>query len=84
MVVGDMLKALMGDDGQPNSGPTPLSTWLPRGMGVRTKTVALLVKQNGVPPEFEATDDYFVVRMSVRMCRGPASRRLSNASHAIA
>ena len=49
-------------------------------MGVRTKTVPLLVKQNGVPPEFEVTDDYFVVRMS----RGPASRRLSNASHAMA
>jgi len=50
-----------------------------QGIGVRAKTVPLLVKQNGVPPEFEATDDYFVVRM----CRGPASRGLSNASQAM-
>ena len=49
-------------------------------MGVRTKTVPLLVKQNGVPPESEATDSCIVVRMS----RGPASRRLSNASDAMA
>jgi ATP-dependent DNA helicase RecG len=34
-----------------------------RGMGVRTKIVPLLVKQNGVAPEFEATDDYLIVRM---------------------
>lgn len=47
-----------------------------RGMGVRTKIVPLLVKQNGVPPEFEATDDYLVVRMY----RGPASRRPSDVS----
>jgi ATP-dependent DNA helicase RecG len=34
-----------------------------RGMGVRTKIVPLLLKQNGVAPEFEATDDYLIVRM---------------------
>jgi len=34
-----------------------------RGMGVRTKIVPLLVKQNGMAPEFEATDDYLIVRM---------------------
>jgi ATP-dependent DNA helicase RecG len=34
-----------------------------RGMGVRTKIVPLLVKQNGVAPQFEATDDYLMVRM---------------------
>jgi ATP-dependent DNA helicase RecG len=34
-----------------------------RGMGVRTKIVPLLLKQNGVAPEFEATDDYLMVRM---------------------
>jgi ATP-dependent DNA helicase RecG len=49
-----------------------------RGMGVRTKIVPLLVKQNGVAPEFEATDDYLIVRMF----RGPAARGLSGASEA--
>jgi predicted HTH transcriptional regulator len=49
-----------------------------RGMGVRTKIVPLLVKQNGVPPEFEATDDYLLVRMY----RGQATQRLSEASGA--
>jgi len=34
-----------------------------RRMGVRTKIVPLLLKQNGVAPEFEATDDYLIVRM---------------------
>lgn len=34
-----------------------------RRMGVRTKIVPLLLKQNGVAPEFEATDDYLMVRM---------------------
>ena len=40
-----------------------------RGMGVRTKIVPLLVQQNGVAPQFEATDDYLMVRMF----RGPAT-----------
>lgn len=34
-----------------------------RGMGVRTKIVPLLVRHNGVAPEFEATDDALTVRM---------------------
>jgi ATP-dependent DNA helicase RecG len=34
-----------------------------RGMGVRTKIVPLLLKENGVAPEFEATDDYVALRM---------------------
>jgi ATP-dependent DNA helicase RecG len=49
-----------------------------RGMGVRTKIVPLLVKQNGVAPEFEATDDYLIVRMY----RGPAARGQAAASDA--
>ncbi len=38
-----------------------------RGMGVRTKIVPLLVRHNGVAPEFEASEDY----LRVRMFRGP-------------
>ena len=38
-----------------------------RGMGVRTKIVPLLVTHNGVAPQFEATEDYLMVRMF----RGP-------------
>lgn len=34
-----------------------------RGMGVRTKIIPLLQAYNGLPPEFEATDDYLRVRM---------------------
>lgn len=49
-----------------------------RGMGVRTKIVPLLVKQNGVAPEFEATEDYLIVRMY----RGPATRGQVAASDA--
>lgn len=41
-----------------------------RGMGVRTKIVPLLIKQNGVAPQFEATDDW----LRLRMFRGPAAR----------
>jgi ATP-dependent DNA helicase RecG len=33
-----------------------------RGMGVRGKVVPLLRRENGVDPEFEATDDYLLVR----------------------
>ncbi|MCP4378777.1 MAG: transcriptional regulator, partial [bacterium] len=39
-----------------------------RGMGVRTKIIPLLTRENGVPPEFVATEDY----LSVKMYRGPA------------
>ncbi len=39
-----------------------------RGMGVRTKIIPLLTRENGVPPEFAATEDY----LSVKMYRGPA------------
>ena len=49
-----------------------------RGMGVRTKIVPLLVKQNGVAPQFEATDDY----LTVRMFRGPAAGEGAGASEA--
>lgn len=49
-----------------------------RGMGVRTKIVPLLVKQNGVAPQFEATDDY----LTVRMFRGPAAGEGAGASGA--
>ena len=40
-----------------------------RGMGVRTKIVPLLIRENGAPPEVEATED------SVWVClpRGPRS-----------
>jgi ATP-dependent DNA helicase RecG len=31
-------------------------------MGVRGKVVPLLRRENGVDPEFEATDDYLLVR----------------------
>ena len=41
-----------------------------RGMGVRTKIVPLLIKQNGVAPQFEATEDW----LRLRMFRGPAAR----------
>lgn len=34
-----------------------------RGMGVRTKMIPLLEEQNGVSPEFEATEDYLKVTM---------------------
>jgi ATP-dependent DNA helicase RecG len=34
-----------------------------RGMGVRKKIVPLVRQQNGVDPEFVATDDYLLVRM---------------------
>ena len=34
-----------------------------RGMGVRTKIIPLLTQQNGVPPAFEATEDYLRVTM---------------------
>lgn len=34
-----------------------------RGMGVRTKIVPLLTRLNGRPPDFEATEDYLLVRM---------------------
>ena len=40
-----------------------------RGMGVRTKIIPLLTRQNGVPPEFVATEDY----LAVKMYRGPGS-----------
>jgi ATP-dependent DNA helicase RecG len=33
-----------------------------RGMGVRGKVVPLLRRENGVDPEFEATEDYLLVR----------------------
>jgi ATP-dependent DNA helicase RecG len=49
-----------------------------RGMGVRTKIVPLLVKQNGVAPEFEATDDY----LKVRMFRGVAAEDKAKVSAA--
>jgi hypothetical protein len=32
-------------------------------MGVRTKIIPLLQAHNGLPPEFEATDDYLRLRM---------------------
>lgn len=41
-----------------------------RGMGVRTKIIPLLVKENGVEPDLVSTDDSFMVRMF----RGPAAR----------
>ncbi|MCG7872688.1 MAG: putative DNA binding domain-containing protein [Candidatus Thiodiazotropha lotti] len=34
-----------------------------RGMGVRTKIIPLLTSENGVPPEFEATEDYLAIKM---------------------
>ncbi|MBK1717208.1 RNA-binding domain-containing protein [Thiocystis violacea] len=34
-----------------------------RGMGVRTKIVPLLTRHNGRPPDFDATEDYLLVRM---------------------
>ena len=40
-----------------------------RGMGVRTKIIPLLTSENGVPPEFEATEDY----LAIKMYREPSS-----------
>lgn len=34
-----------------------------RGMGVRTKIIPLLTRENGVPPEFDATEDYLLLKM---------------------
>ncbi|MEZ5581921.1 MAG: ATP-binding protein [Candidatus Competibacteraceae bacterium] len=34
-----------------------------RGMGVRNKIIPLLTEQNGVPPEFQATEDYLKLVM---------------------
>lgn len=34
-----------------------------RGMGVRTKIIPLMKAQNGMPPEFEATDDFLAIRL---------------------
>jgi ATP-dependent DNA helicase RecG len=41
-----------------------------RGMGVRTKIVPLLIRHNGVGPDFESTEDY----LRLRMFRDPAAR----------
>ena len=42
-----------------------------RGMGVRNKIVPLLRQQNGVEPEFQATEDYLrlIIRRGVRASR---------------
>ena len=34
-----------------------------RGMGVRTKIIPLMKQHNGVPPEFDATEDYLAIKL---------------------
>jgi ATP-dependent DNA helicase RecG len=41
-----------------------------RGMGVRNKIIPLLRKQNGVEPEFQATEDYLKLLMRKRQSAG--------------